>query len=198
MIRGASSDIREVYKTKQHPRFREWLATNQVWVRLTTLLLSNHVKMGWLLRSHPNYTNFNKATTDLGRRIGVAVEIEILPHTISHRFSDQRSIKTSALKVVITSKDSEAALNRLIRALKVNPSEFKNLTMRDFKLIPFQDNVIGREGLTELTTRQNGVLHSTVEILLVDGGWCDGVSKPEKFDMEVAEGVIRETTRNLR
>lgn len=98
--------------------------------------------MGWLLRNHPTYTNFNKATTDLVSRIGEAVELELLPHTISHRSADQRYFKTSALKVVTISKDSEVVLNGLIRALTVTPSEFRTSTTRDFKLIPFQDNTI--------------------------------------------------------
>lgn len=119
--------------------------------------------------SHLTYTNFNKATTDLVTRIGDAVELELSPHMISHCSTDQRIIKTNALKVVTTAKDSKAVLNGLIRALTVTPAKFRTLTTRNFKLIHFQDNEIDLEGLTELITRQNGFLHYTVEILVIGG-----------------------------
>ena len=52
----------KLYKTKQHPSFRQWLSTNRVWVRPTNISSSSHVKVGWLTKSHPTYTNFNKVT----------------------------------------------------------------------------------------------------------------------------------------
>ena len=71
------------FQTKQG-RFREWLINNKVFVRPTLLSSRKHVKVAWLLRSHPQYTNFRAATRDLIARIGEEVEIELFPHTISH------------------------------------------------------------------------------------------------------------------
>lgn len=62
------------YKTKQYTRFSEWLAKNRELVPPTTLSSSSHVRVGWLVRSYPTYSNFNKATTDLVKRIGQAIE----------------------------------------------------------------------------------------------------------------------------
>ena len=68
-------------KTKNHVRFRDWLVRNKVWVRPTTLSSSKHVKVGWLLRSHPTYTNYKRATDDLIQRIGgeTVVELKLTP-----------------------------------------------------------------------------------------------------------------------
>lgn len=73
----------------------------------------------------------------------------------------------SELKVVMTTKDSKAVLSGIIWALTV---KFGTSTMRDFRLVPFQDNAIGGEGLTECITQQNSFLHTAVAILVVDGG----------------------------
>ena len=66
-------------KNKNHVCFRDWLVRNKVWVPPTKLSLSKHVKVGWLLRSHPNYTNYKRVTEDLIERIGgkTAVELEL-------------------------------------------------------------------------------------------------------------------------
>ena len=94
------------YKTKQHPSFRQWLSTNMVWVCPMTLSSSSHVKVGWLLRSHPTYTNFNRATSELMKRIGKKVELELSPHTILHTTTDRGAIRKNVLKVVTTTADS--------------------------------------------------------------------------------------------
>ena len=162
------------HKTKNHPNFRAWLTQNKVWVRPTTLSLSKHVKIGWLLRSHPTYTHFKTATEALIQRIGAnpPVEIELTPHTITHRATDSQVIRTHALKVVTVEHDADKVLNGLIESLTRTPKEFQYSTTVDFKLIPFQSNAIGREGITELITCQNNFLHSTVATSVIDGGDC--------------------------
>ena len=71
-------------QTKKAPRFRQWLMTNRVFVQPTSFSSNKHVKIGWFVQSHPQYTNFKVATRDLIERIGVEVELESSPHTISH------------------------------------------------------------------------------------------------------------------
>ena len=61
-------------------------------------------------------------------------------------------------------EDAYTVMNGLIECL--------THTMVDFKLIPFQNNVIGRDGITELITCQNNFLHRSMVTSVVDGGDC--------------------------
>lgn len=74
------------------------------------------------------------------------------------------------LRVVTTEDDSEAALYGLIDTLTCTPLEAKLSTTVYFKVTPFQNNDIGRDGITELITRQNNLLHNTMATSVVDGG----------------------------
>jgi len=156
---------------KNHSNFFHWLQTNKVWVRPTTLSSSKQSKVGWLLHSHPTYTNFAQATKDLLARINIKdLEIELSPHAISHKNVNDEIMRTNALKVVTTAEDSKVVLDGLITALTKTPREFQSSSTADFKLIPFQDNAIGRDGITELIERQNNYLHKTWAISVMDGG----------------------------
>ena len=140
----------------------------------TTLSLSSHVKIGWLLRSHPTYTHQKTATASLIERIGATppVELELSPHSLTHRGENNEVVRTHALKVVTVPDDAEAVLDGLIESLTRTPNEFKYSTTVDFKLIPFQNNAISRDGLAELFTWQNNFLHNTMATSVVDGGDC--------------------------
>ena len=88
-------------------------------MRPTSLSSRKHVKVGWLLRSHPQYTNFRVAIRDLQRRIGEEFEIELSLHTISHSTSKNTMITTRALKVVTNDEDCGRVLDGLIDALTI-------------------------------------------------------------------------------
>ena len=79
-------------------------------------------------------------------------------------------MRMNALKVVTVEKDSEAVLNDLIEALTRTPTTFCHSNTVDFKLIPFQNNAIKRDGIIELITRHNNSLHNSMAISVVDGG----------------------------
>ena len=98
--------------------------------------------------------------------------MELSPHSLTHRATDDEIMRTHALKVVTTEKGSEAFLNGLIECLTCTPIAFKYSTTVDFKLIPFKNNAIGRDGITELITRQNNFLHNSMATSVVDGGHC--------------------------
>ena len=123
--------------------------------------------------SHPQYTNFRAATRDLIERIGEEVEIELSPHTISHNSTKNTTITTRALKVVTNDEDCGRVLDGLIEALTTTPKEYLASNTASFELIPFRNHAIGRDGMTELMTRQNDFLHHTVAISVVNGGSCD-------------------------
>ena len=163
----------ESFSMTKKGRFREWLIHNKVFVRPTSLSSRKHVKVGWLLMSHPQYTNFRAATRDLKARIGEEVEIELSPHTISHNTTKNTTITTRALKVVTNDEDCGRVLDGLIDALTTTPKEYLASNTAAFKLIPFRNHAIGRDGMTELMTRQNDFLHHTVAISVVNGGSCD-------------------------
>ena len=84
------------WKIKKDKRFFEWLQDNKVWVKPTVLLSSKHVKIGWLLRSHPSHTNYERATQDLILRIGKeGAELEP-PHYHAHNSKWQHFTQTGA------------------------------------------------------------------------------------------------------
>ena len=95
--------------------------------------------------------------------------MELAPHTISHKNGDDEIMRNNALNVVTTEADSQDVLEGLIFALTKTPKESQTSSTVDFKLIPFQDNTIGKDGITELTERQNHFLHKTWEISVIDG-----------------------------
>ena len=94
----------------------------------------------------------------------------ISPHTIFHSTSKNQTISTRALTLVTMDQDSTAVFKWFIDALKETPLEFEASNTAGFKLIPFQNHAIGRDGLMELITRQNDFLHHTIVILVVNGG----------------------------
>ena len=158
-------------------------------MRPTSLSSRKHVKIGWILRSHPQYTNFRAATRDLIARIWDEVEIEHSPHTISHGTSKNTTITTKALKVVTNDADSGRVLDGLIEALTTTPGEFAASTTAAFKLIPFRNHAITKDGMTELMTRQNDFLHHTAAISVVNGGYCD--QRFEEDGMTLVEMAIQ-------
>ena len=153
--------------------------TEKVWVRPTTLSSSKHVKIGWIICSHPTYTPFKTVMEEFIKRIGTEplVELELSPHALTHRAADNQTIRTHALKVVTVERDLDTVLNGLINSLTRTFTEFKYSTTVDFKLIPFQNNAISGEGITELFARQNNYLHNTMATWVVDSGDCRQVIK---------------------
>ena len=75
--------------------------------------------------------------------------------------------------MVVTDEDSGKVLEGLIETLTNAPGDFMSSTTAAFKLSPFQNHAISRDGMTKLMTRQNNFLHHTVAILAVNGGYCD-------------------------
>ena len=96
--------------------------------------------------------------------------MELTLRTISHKNVDNENMRTNAFKAVTTATDSQEVLNGLITSLTKTPREFQSSLTVDFTLIPFQDNVIGRDDITELIEHQNKFLHKTWAISVIDGG----------------------------
>jgi len=79
--------------------------------------------------------------------------MELTPHTIFHKNGKDEIMRTNTLKAVTIATDRQEVLDGLITALTKTPREFQSLSTVDLNLIPFQDNVIGRDGITELIER---------------------------------------------
>ena len=54
-------------KIKKINKLFDRLQTNKVWVKPTILSSCYHVTIGWILRSHPSYTNYVRVTSDLNK-----------------------------------------------------------------------------------------------------------------------------------
>lgn len=80
------------------------------------------------------------------------------------------TIRTQALKVVTIIENSKAVLEGRIEALMDTPDEFHSSNTDAFKLIPFQNHAIGRDGLTKLIKRQNDFLYHTIAMSVVNRG----------------------------
>ena len=88
------------WKTKQDGRLFGWLQKNKVDICTTTLSQSRHCNIGWLLYSHPEYTNQRMAIDDLQYQMKTRqLEFELVPHTIVHYTKDKVKMMTRALKV---------------------------------------------------------------------------------------------------
>ena len=73
-------------------------------------------------------------------------------HTISYSTSKNKTIRIHTLKVVTTETYGVAVLDELIDALVETPTVFKASNTSDFVIIPFQNHVIGSDGMTGLLT----------------------------------------------
>ena len=77
------------WKTKQDNQVFNWLQKNRVFIRTTILSQNCHANIGWLLHSHPEYTNIRLAVSDLRARMKTRkLEFELVPHTIVHHTRD--------------------------------------------------------------------------------------------------------------
>ena len=188
------------WKIKRNVKLFDWLQTNKVWVKPTILSSSQHVKIGWLLRSHPTYTNYARATADLLRRIGEnGTELELSPHSISHTSTSGEVLRTRALKVVTTAEHSDKILEGLITALTGDPAEeYADSTTAAFKLIPFQNTAINRDGIEELVRRQNDFLHRTSATSVVNVGTGDESFSSEVDGDTIDDGNIRQWAMDAR
>ena len=69
------------WKIKQSDQFWSWITKNKIFVRPTTLSTKHHANIGWLLYSHPDYTNQRNAINDLRNRMTTrTLEFELTPH----------------------------------------------------------------------------------------------------------------------
>ena len=111
-------------------------------------------------------------------------ELELSPHTISHTTIRGEVLRTQALKVATTEKQSDTVLHGLIEALTDTLTEFATSTTTVFKLIPFQNTAINRDGIEELVVRQNSFLHVTTATSVVNRSNGDEIieSKTEEED----------------
>lgn len=109
---------------------------------------------------------------------------------ITHKGVDNQTLRNHALKVVTVEEDSDAVLHGLIKALTRASPEFNYSTTVDFKLTPFQHNAIGRHGITQLITRQNNFLHSSMATSVVDWGDCSQFIDGKGSIREIALGAM--------
>ena len=164
------------YKIKKHQHFYNWLTTNNVWVRTTSLSSNNHVKLGWILNAHPSFTHQKYAINELKKRMeNLDIEIEISPHTISHTTSDNKQIRTNTLRIDSTADHSHKAMDLLIKALTNTPSEHSTSPTQAYKIIPFQNHGLSTDEITELIYRQNKFLHETSAISIINAGDGDAI-----------------------
>ena len=109
---------------------------------------------GWIMFSHPEYVNQALATRDLQQRMGMdTVELELLPHSISHTTAEDIKITTKALKVRAIYDSRQEIFNSLLACLKKGNDDNRvdNMpNMSDWKLFPFANNTLSRDQMTAL------------------------------------------------
>ena len=131
---------------------------------------------------------------DLLQQIGAkGAELELSSHSLSYTMADGEVLQTRALKVVTTAEYSEWVLESLITALTGDVSdEWANSTTAEFKLIPFQNTAISRNGMAELIEHQNTFIHGTIANSVVNMGTGDENFSTETDGKEYVDGNIRD------
>ena len=160
-------------ETKGDGKLWKWLVDNKVFLRQTTLSSKRHSNLGWLLYSHPEYTNFVQAVEDLTSRMKTReLEFELLPHNIVHMNSQGIKMNTKALKVRANYDDREKVMRELMEAFKNTDYEALSVmsNTKRFKLIPFTNHLMSVDQVTELLVRQNVFLHQCHAISVINIG----------------------------
>ena len=115
------------------------------------------------------------------------------PHKLSHTMADGELLRTRAMKVVTTEDHSEMIHGGLITALTSNPpEEWESSTTAAFKLVPFQNSAISRNGIAELIEQQNTFLHLTAATSAIDMGTGDEYFPTDTDGEEYVDGTIRD------
>ena len=83
-------------------------------------------------------------------------------------------------------------LDWLIEALTGDPAnEWVNSITAEFKLIPFKNSAISRNGVAELIKRRNTFLHLTAATSVIDMGTGDEYFSTDTDGKEYVDGAIR-------
>ena len=167
------------WRTKSEPRVFDWLTKNKVYVRTTTLSQNRHSNIGWLLYSHPEYTNQRLATNDLRARMSTRkLEFEVVPHNITHITKDGVRIATRALKVRSNFDDKDRVMKELMDCLKKGWNDHRLNSVSNtglFKLVPFGNATFNKDQTTQLIKMQNSFLHDVHAISVINIKYIDGV-----------------------
>ena len=167
------------WQIKKDQRFWNYIIENRIYVRPTTLSDNVHANIGWLLFSHPDFTNHKEAISDLRNRMkSDDLEFELIPQTISYPNDDNVKISTKALKVRSNFKDKERVEQELKDCLKKGTyderlTEYSNTN--NFKLIPFNKNIVPPEAMIDYIRQQNTFLKTVYAISVINLGFIDGI-----------------------
>ena len=180
-------------KTKGETQFWTWLTRNKVWIRQTHLSQSRHANLGWIMYSHPEYTNQALASEDIKNRLeDNTLEIELVPHQLSHTEPSGMKIMTKALKVRCNYDDREKVLEQLMQAMAKGEGDSKLTTASNsthFRFIPFNNNPLTSDQIAKAIKRQNAYLHDTYAISVINIA-----SVSERFP-ETGENIVEESTK---
>ena len=183
---------------KRNDRLWSWLTKNKVFVRTTQLAQSRHVNIGWCLYSHAEYSNQELARADLQRRMGrECADFELVPHTSSHITSDGTKITTKSLKVRADHDSRQEIFRGLLECMKLgtdNPKLTDMSNTGEWKLIPFAQNTISRDQMTDLIQKQNRYLHDVRAISFINLGSLEG-SFYQETAREGGNGKRKEITQ---
>ena len=128
-------------------------------------------------------SNQEMARADLQRRMGrTQTDFELVPHTSSHVTSEGTKISTKSLKVRADYDSRQKICRSLLEWFKKG-REDPNLTEMsntgDWKLIPFAQNTLSRDQMTELIQKQNRYLHDVHAISFINIGSLEGSFRQE-------------------
>lgn len=185
---------------KRNDRLWGWLTKNKVYVRTTQLAQSRHVNIGWILSSHAEYSNQELACADLRHRMDRPEnDFELVPHTINHLTSAGTKVTTKALKLRTEYDSRQVVFRKMLECLKLgrNDSRLTNMSNTgDWKLIPFAQNTISRDQMTELVKKQNRYLHEVTAISFINLGSLEGsFSSVNEEEPEIREEEIQHASK---
>ena len=143
--------------------------------------------------SHPEYTNQALASSDIKNRLqDTNLEIELVPHQLSHTEPGGMKIMTKALKVRCNFDDREKVLEQLMQAMAKGGEDPKLTSISNsthFRFIPFNNNPLSSEQLVKAIKRQNAYLHDTYAISVINMA-----SVGEQFPA-TGENIVEESSK---
>ena len=136
------------------------------------------MNIGWMLHSHAEYSNQALAVADLKRRMGrEESDFELVPHSSSHMTSEGTKIITKSLKLRADYNSRQVIFRSVLERLKLRRDDPRLTAMSNtgyWKLIPFAQNTLSRDQMTEIMKKQNRYLHEMKAISFINLGSLEG------------------------
>jgi len=124
-------------------------------------------------------------------------DFELVPHSSSHMTSEGTKIITKSLKLRADYNSRQVIFRSVLERLKMGRDDPRLTAMSntgDWKLIPFAQNTLSRDQMTEIIIKQNRYLHEMKAISFINLGSLEGSFRQDMHDGVETDGNNPEDT----